>query len=113
MESEEYDKRTERNILDTDGIFIASHGPLTGGSLLTQILTVRYNRPCLHIDFAKQPKSKSCAELKNRLVINDIRILNVAAPRKSSSPDFSSVQAVSGSKFLAMNYSNLCSLPKY
>jgi hypothetical protein len=84
MESEEYNKRTKRNILDSDGTFIASHGALTGGSLLTHVLAARHYRPCLHIDFAATSMHIACEDLENWLADNAIRILNVAGPRRSS-----------------------------
>jgi hypothetical protein len=36
MTTKSYPKRTEKNVLDSDGTVILTHGILTGGSLLTQ-----------------------------------------------------------------------------
>jgi len=50
MPTASYPKRTERNVLDSDGTLIISHGQLTRGSTLTQRLAKKHRRPCLHID---------------------------------------------------------------
>jgi len=50
MSNVSYPKRTEQNVLDSDGTLIISHGKLPGGSALTKKLADTHNRPCLHID---------------------------------------------------------------
>jgi hypothetical protein len=47
-----YAKRTERNVLDSDGTLIISHGRLkpSGGSALTRRLAKDHNRPWFHVD---------------------------------------------------------------
>ena len=47
MPSGSYEKRTEQNVLDSDGTVIISRGKLTGGSALTQKLAKKHIRPCL------------------------------------------------------------------
>ena len=53
MPTSSYPKRTEQNIVDSDGTIIVSHGPLTGGSLLTQNLAIDHHKPCKHIDLSQ------------------------------------------------------------
>ncbi len=43
MPTSSYPERTEKNILDSDGTLIISHGKLTGGSALTRELAVKHN----------------------------------------------------------------------
>ena len=51
MPTDSYPKRTEKNVLDSDGTLILSHGKLTGGSVLTQNLANQHGRPCLQKSF--------------------------------------------------------------
>ena len=53
MQTANYNKRTEQNVIDSDGTLIISHGKLTGGSEYTREIALHYNRPWLHIDLNK------------------------------------------------------------
>ena len=53
MNSTSYPKRTEKNVLDSDGTVIFTTGSLTGGSALTRKFANKHNRPVLRINFAK------------------------------------------------------------
>jgi Circularly permutated YpsA SLOG family len=55
MPTSSYPKRTEQNVIDSDGTLIISHGRLSVGSRLTNELANKHNRPCLHIDLNKTP----------------------------------------------------------
>jgi len=81
MKTADYPKRTEQNVIDSDGTLIVSHGKLTGGSLLTKKFAEKNNKPYLHIDMnVTQPVARlilSWIELYN------IKILNVAGTRGS------------------------------
>lgn len=46
-----YADRTEKNLLDSDGTLILSHGPLDGGSALTRRLAKRHGKRELEQDF--------------------------------------------------------------
>lgn len=48
-----YQARTERNVIDSDGTLILSHGPLTGGSALTEKMARKHRKPFLHIDLTE------------------------------------------------------------
>ena len=50
MPTTSYQKRTEMNVIGSDGTVIFSHGRLTGGSAYTKTMATKHNRPCLHID---------------------------------------------------------------
>jgi hypothetical protein len=52
MPTTSYEARTEKNVIDSDGTLILSHGRLTGGSRFTQNLAMRLDRPNLHVDLA-------------------------------------------------------------
>lgn len=50
LPSDGYAERTEKNVLDSDGTLIFSHGELTGGSALTRQLANDHEKPWLHLD---------------------------------------------------------------
>lgn len=81
-----YRRRTERNVIDSDGTLLISHGQLTGGSLLTLQLARKRERPCLHVDCEILPPAAVLPLVESWLKDNDIRILNVAGPRASGDP---------------------------
>lgn len=84
--SGDYAVRTELNVRDSDGTIIVSHGPLTGGSKLTQELCRKNRKPCLHIDLDKLDEDAALSKLKLWLDSNGVRVLNVAGPRASGDP---------------------------
>ena len=83
MATHSYAKRTEQNVIDSDGTLITSHGKLAGGSALTRQLTKKHQRPWLHIDFNKVSMQESAKQIKNWVDGNEIKTLNIAGPRAS------------------------------
>ncbi len=81
METESYSERTKANVEAADLTLIFSHGPLTGGSLLTQQFAEELGKPCVHIDLKTnaQPLSSLFLGLGET-------VLNVAGPRASGDP---------------------------
>lgn len=86
MATAKYRDRTEKNILESDGTLIVSYGPLTGGSALTEALTLRHDRPCLHLDLAEVRMEQARQAVLQWLRKYDIETLNVAGPRASGEP---------------------------
>ena len=104
-ESEEYPERTRANVADSDATLIFSHGPLTGGSLLTQQFAEELGKPCIHVDlscFAESENLEVERDLRARLECarrsrstcdcfsegkNRRFVLNVAGPRASGDPE--------------------------
>ena len=87
MPTASYPKRTEKNVLDSDGTLIISHGPLRGGSKLTRDIAQRYGLPVLHIDLFREIAFQAAQHIKNWILENGIEILNVAGPRQSHDPN--------------------------
>lgn len=85
-DSPRYRDRTERNILAADATLICSHGPLSGGSALTEALAIRHDRPFLHIDFVHSPLTSATSLVQGWLDTIHPAVLNVAGPRASSDP---------------------------
>ena len=77
MPTSSYPKRTEKNILDSDGTLIISHGELTGGSALTRKLATKHGRPWLHIDLDTIDVDPSNV-IKPWIGMYGIKVLNVA-----------------------------------
>jgi hypothetical protein len=75
--------RTSLNVRDSDATLIVSHGPLTGGSLLTLEQVRRWGKPVLHLDLHETTLITAVAKLRLWLDAVDPRILNVAGPRAS------------------------------
>lgn len=86
LESAHYADRTEQNVRDGDGTLILSHGPLTGGSALTEKIALRLGKPCLHVDFNSCDLGRAAADVSAWIENQGIRTLNVAGPRASSDP---------------------------
>jgi hypothetical protein len=87
MPTSSYSKRTEQNVLDSDGTLIVSHGRLIGGSALTKELTQRHGRACIHIDFNAHDLLDAAKTVQSWVAKNGIETLNVAGPRASEDPD--------------------------
>jgi len=84
--SDEYSRRTELNVMDSDGTLILSHSALTGGSALTEKLARKHGKPILHINLSLKPEFQATVDITHWLVANHIEVLNVAGPRASKDP---------------------------
>ena len=84
LASGHYPVRTEKNVADADGTLIVSHGPLSGGSLLTFKIARDTRKPCLHIDFNRDDIISAERKVAVWVTHHSLRILNVAGPRASS-----------------------------
>jgi hypothetical protein len=75
--------RTSLNVRDSDATLIVSHGPLTGGSLLTFEEARRRGKPVLHLDLRETTPVTAATRLRLWLDATAPRTLNVAGPRAS------------------------------
>ncbi|MDA3895775.1 MAG: putative molybdenum carrier protein [Desulfobacteraceae bacterium] len=82
----EYSRRTELNVIDSDGTLILSHGELSGGSALTEKLAEKHQKPCLHINLNHKPEFQATVDITHWISTNGIEILNVAGSRASHDP---------------------------
>jgi hypothetical protein len=85
--------RTARNVRDSDATLILSHGPLSGGSLLTYEEAVRTRRPALHLDLADLDHAAAVERLRHWLATVHPTTLNVAGPRASDDPEIAGATA--------------------
>ena len=79
-------KRTEKNVEDSDGTVIFTHGPLTGRPKLTAELAKKHRKPCLHIDLRRMHALQASTDLHEWIVKGQVRVLNVAGSRASEDP---------------------------
>ena len=78
--------RTRLNVRDSDATLIVSHGPLSGGSLLTIEEARRIGRPVLHVDLSRHRPEEAAAQVREWLAATAPATLNVAGPRASGDP---------------------------
>jgi hypothetical protein len=83
MPTDSYPKRTEQNVLDSDGTLIISHGELTGGSEYTRQMAEKQGKPWMHIDANKTSVEAAVQVIRAWISGSGIKILNVAGPRAS------------------------------
>jgi hypothetical protein len=86
MQTDSYPKRTEQNVLDSDGTLIISHGELTGGSEYTRQMAEKHGKPWIHIDANKTSIEAAVQVIRAWINGSQIRVLNVAGPRASQDP---------------------------
>lgn len=86
LQSDSYPVRTEQNVVDSDATVIFSHGPLSKGSLLTQKMAVRHNRPVLHLDLRLVDVMRAASLLVDFVRTQNVETLNIAGPRASGDP---------------------------
>jgi hypothetical protein len=86
MLTDSYPERTEKNVLDSDGTVILSHGNLTGRSAATRELASKHDRPFLHIDLNKVNVFKAAENIATWTSEYGIEVLNVAGARASKDP---------------------------
>jgi putative molybdenum carrier protein len=83
MQTKSYPKRTEQNVIDSDGTLIITHGKLTGGSKLTQKVARKHDRPFIHINLNKTLLFMASSKINSWIIENGIEVLNVAGSRAS------------------------------
>ncbi len=87
MSTAGYPKRTEQNVIDSDGTLIICRGKPTGGSDYTRKMALKHKKQLLHVDL-NQTTSFDAASLVNSWIkLHQIKILNVAGPRASKDPN--------------------------
>jgi hypothetical protein len=79
-----YPKRTEQNVIDSDGTVIFTYGKLSGGSALTRWYAIKHKKPWLHVDLNTSQNFTSL--IWNWINHRQIQTLNVAGKTESKSP---------------------------
>jgi hypothetical protein len=86
MPTGSYPKRTEKNVLDSDGSLIVSRGLLTGGSALTTGFAEHHGKPWIHIDLEMTSYSEAAIMIREWVGRHGIKVMNVAGARASKDP---------------------------
>ena len=86
MPTGQYSKRTEKNVLDSDGTLILSHGLLTGGSALTTSFAELHRKPWIHIDLEITSYPEAARMIREWVGRSGVKIMNVAGARASKDP---------------------------
>jgi hypothetical protein len=86
MPTDSYPKRTEQNVIDSDGTLIISHGELMGGSEYTRQMAEKHGKPWMHLDANRTSIEAAVQVVRAWISGSQIRALNVAGPRASEDP---------------------------
>ena len=82
-ESAEYAERTERNVFDSHGTLVLTHGEPSGGTAYTIACAEAHGRPYLLLDYDVAADPTIVIDWANTY---EIEVLNVAGPRESTCP---------------------------
>jgi hypothetical protein len=85
-----YPQRTALNVRHSDGTLVLIRGRPDRGTTLTVQLARRYHKPFLLVDLEE---TSDPAEVAKWVEAHQVRVLNVAGPRESSSPGIGQVAA--------------------
>ena len=86
MPTDSYPKRTEQNVIDSDGTQIICHGALTGGSEYTRKMADKHDKPWIHVDTSRISVEAAVEFVRAWINGSQIKVLNVAGPRASKEP---------------------------
>lgn len=81
-----YEKRTLKNVLDSDGTAILYFGVLEGGTLQTKEHCISRGKPVEAVDAARLAPDEAAARIHGFVLRHRIAVLNVAGPRASKQP---------------------------
>jgi hypothetical protein len=81
-----YEKRTLKNVLDSDGTAILYFGVLEGGTLQTKENCVAHGKPVEVVDASKATPAEAAERIAAFIRDRHIAVLNVAGPRASKQP---------------------------
>jgi hypothetical protein len=114
MPTDSYQKRTELNVIGSDGTLIFSHGKLTGGSAYTRTMAKRHNKPHLHIDLNETDIFQASLLMLEWIDEQEIKTINVAGPRESKDPKIYErvTDVLDSTLILKLKREELASLPK-
>ena len=79
--------RSEKNVTDSDGTLIISHGMLVGDPAAARKMAMKHAKPWYHADLNKLPTLQAAAIIKDWITENGIEILNVTGPCASNDPE--------------------------
>ena len=87
MPTASYPKRTEQNVIDSDGTLIISRGKPTGGSDYTREMALKHKKHLLHVDLNLTTSFDAASLVNSWIKLYRIKTLNVAGPRATKDPN--------------------------
>ena len=84
MPTESCPKRTEQNVIDSDGTLIIARGKLTGGTDYTRQMTLKHKKQLLSIDLEQTNLYDAASLVASWIQMRRIEILNIGGPRASN-----------------------------
>ena len=97
-----YEKRTRRNVLDSDGTAILYLGELEGGTRQTALYCQNHRKPCELLNAARLTPEQTARELAAFVSGNGIAVLNIAGPRASKWPEAHAYAYAAVTRLLAL-----------
>jgi Circularly permutated YpsA SLOG family len=91
LDTSSYPKRTEQNVIDSDGTLIMSYGALDSGSEYTKEMAEKHGKPWVHVDTKTMSDGSAMVLIQSWIDRNEIKVLNVAGPRASRDPRIYSI----------------------
>ena len=85
-ESADYIKRTEKNVVDSDGTIVFTSGNPTGGSKITIKYAEKHKRPWFHMDIDTATAEQAAEKILVWIEKEHIKNLNIAGSRGSKNP---------------------------
>jgi hypothetical protein len=82
----DYETRTLKNVLDSDGTAIIHNGELEGGTRLTMVYCLEHGKPCEVLDAQRLGPSEAARVIGDFVERHGIAVLNMAGPRASKWP---------------------------
>ena len=86
MPTDSYPKRTEQNVMDSDGTLIIARGKLTGGVDYARQMTLKHKKQLLGVDLGQIDLYRAASLVASWIKMRRIATLNVAGPRASKDP---------------------------
>ena len=86
MPTSSYPKRTEQNVIDSDGTLIFSRGKPTGGTEYTRKMVLIHKKQLVHVDLTLKTSYDAAYRILSWIEFYHINILNVAGPGASKDP---------------------------
>lgn len=81
-----YPQRTRLNVRDSDATLVLTRGEPAGGTAFTRACAERLDRPCMLVDLTRLDLEQAAAIVREWLLDEQVRVLNVAGPRESTAP---------------------------
>ena len=81
-----YPQRTRLNVRDSDATLVLTRGEPSGGTAFTLACAERLDRPSMLVDLTRPDLEQAAAIVREWLLDEEVRVLNVAGPRESTAP---------------------------